>query len=47
MSYAPYKLILQKDTNTSLIETDSLNNLTITEDNIKLAGSVNINNLYR
>jgi hypothetical protein len=45
MSYTPYKLILQKDTNTSLIET-SLNNLTITEDNIKLAGSVNINNLY-
>lgn len=46
MSYVPYKLILQKDTNSSLIETDSLNNLTITEDNIKLAGNVNINNNY-
>ena len=46
MSYVPYKLILQKNTNSSLIETDSLNNLTITEDNIKLMGSVNINNNY-
>jgi hypothetical protein len=46
MSYTPYKLILQKDTNSSLIECDAINNLTITEDNIKLAGNVNINNLY-
>lgn len=46
MAYTPYKLILQKNSNSSLIETDSLNNLTITEDNIKLNGSVSINNLY-
>ena len=46
MSYTPYKLILQKNSNSSLIECDAINNLTITEDNIKLAGSVNINNNY-
>ena len=46
MANIPYKLILQKDSNISLIETDSSNNLTITEDNIKLNGSVNINSLY-
>lgn len=42
----PFKVILQNDTNSSLIETDNINNLTITEDNIKLNGSVSINNLY-
>jgi len=42
----PYKLILANNTNSSLIEIDSLNNLIITEENIKLAGSVNINNNY-
>jgi hypothetical protein len=43
----PFKVILQNDTNSSLIETDNINNLTITEDNIKLNGSVSINNLYK
>jgi hypothetical protein len=38
----PYKLILQKDNNTSQIITDNLNNLTIIEDNIKLQGDVSI-----
>ena len=46
MSNKPYKLILQKDLNQSLIETDNLNNLTITEDNIKLQGRVNIDSHY-
>ena len=46
MSYVPYKLTLTNNTNSSLIETDPSNNLTITEDNIKLVGNVNINNLY-
>lgn len=46
MSYVPYKLILQNSTNSSLIETNAIDGLTITEDNIKLAGSVNINNNY-
>ena len=42
MSLKPYKLILQKDNNTSQIITDNLNNLTIIEDNIKLQGDVSI-----
>jgi hypothetical protein len=43
----PFKVILQNDTNSSLIETDNIDSLTITEDNIKLNGSVSINNLYK
>lgn len=42
MSLKPYKLILQKDNNTSQIITDNLNNLSIIEDNIKLQGDVSI-----
>lgn len=45
-SLQPYKLTLTNATNSSLIETDSSNNITITEDNIKLMGLVNINDLY-
>jgi hypothetical protein len=44
----PYSLRLTKDLNTSLIETDNLNTLTITEDNIALNGLVSIgNSLYK
>lgn len=46
-SLKPYKLILQKDNNSSLLECDNLNNLSITEDNINLNGTININNLYK
>ena len=45
-SNIPYKLSLSNGINNAIIETDSLNNLTITDPNIKLAGAVNINNLY-
>jgi len=40
----PYKLILQKDLNQSLIECDNLSTLTLTEDNIILNGAVSIGN---
>ena len=44
MSNKPYKLILQKDLNQSLIECDNLSTLTLTEDNIILNGAVSIGN---
>ena len=46
MSNIPYKLRLQNAQNSSLIECDTVNNLTITEDNIKLSGSVIVSNSY-
>jgi hypothetical protein len=47
MSYIPYKINLTNGANSSLIETNSSDLLTITENNIKLAGLVNINDLYK
>jgi hypothetical protein len=42
----PFKVILQNNSNSSLIETDSIDSLTITEDKIKLNGLVSVNSLY-
>ena len=46
MSYIPYKLQLSKGTNNASIEIDAINNITITDPNITLSGSVNVNGLY-
>jgi hypothetical protein len=42
----PYKLQLSKGANFATLEIDDINNITITDPNIKLAGSVNVNDLY-
>jgi hypothetical protein len=47
MSNTPYKLILKKSANTSLIETNDTDQITITEDKILLQGLVDINSLYK
>lgn len=42
----PYKLQLSKGANFATLEIDDINNITITDPNIKLAGIVNVNDLY-
>jgi len=42
----PYKLQLSKGANFATLEIDDINNITITDPNIKLAGVVNVNDLY-
>lgn len=42
----PYKLQLSKGANFATLEIDDISNITITDPNIKLAGVVNVNDLY-
>lgn len=46
MSNVPYKLQLSKGGNNASIEIDAIDNITITDPNITLSGSVNVNSLY-
>jgi hypothetical protein len=46
MANIPYKLQLSKGSNNATIEIDDINNITVSDPNIILSGSVNINSLY-